>query len=95
MDKAIILQHVEHEGPGRIVPVFRDLGIRTETRHLYRGDAVPDSSDEMGLLVIMGGPMNVSDAGNPQYPFLEKEIELLKKLIAEEEKHLRLVKALR
>jgi GMP synthase (glutamine-hydrolysing) len=82
MDKAIILQHVEHEGPGRIVPVFRDLGIRVETRHLYRGDEVPTEPEEMGLLVVMGGPMNVGDEGNPQFPFLAQEVELLKKMIA-------------
>ena len=36
MSKAILLQHVEFEGPGRILPVFRDFGIPLEVRRLYR-----------------------------------------------------------
>ena len=27
MSRALILQHVPFEGPGRIIPVFRDFGI--------------------------------------------------------------------
>ena len=79
MSKAIILQHVPHEGPGRIVPVFRDFGIQTEVRHLYRGDEVPTDLDEIRVLIVLGGPMNVSDAGQAMYPFLEKEVALLKR----------------
>ena len=82
MSSALILQHVEHEGPGRITPVFRDFGIPTQVRHLYRGDEVPTDLDEIRVLVVMGGPMNVSDAGNSKYPFLAQEIELLKRLVA-------------
>ena len=81
MSKAVILQHVAHEGPGRIVPVFRDFGIPIETRHLYRGDEVPSDLDELRVLVIMGGPMGVSDVGSELYPFLAKEVELLQRMI--------------
>lgn len=79
MSKAIILQHVAHEGPGRIIPVFRDFGIPTEVRHLYRGDEVPTDLDELRVLVVLGGPMGVSDAD--KHPFLQKEIDLLKRLV--------------
>jgi GMP synthase-like glutamine amidotransferase len=81
MSKAIILQHVPHEGPGRIVPVFRDFGIPTEVRHLYKGDEVPTDLDELRVLVVLGGPMGVADIGKPEYPFLEKEAALLKRLV--------------
>lgn len=81
MSKAIILQHVAHEGPGRIVPVFRDFGIPVEVRHLYKGDEVPTDLDELRVLVVMGGPMGVADLGKPAYPFLEREIEVLKRLV--------------
>ena len=82
MSKAIILQHVPHEGPGRIVPIFRDFGISTETRHLYKGDEVPTDLDELRVLVVMGGPMGVKDVGGAQHPFLSKEVELLQRLVA-------------
>jgi GMP synthase (glutamine-hydrolysing) len=81
MSKAVILQHVEHEGPGRIVPVFRDFGIPTEVRHLYRGDEVPSDLEELRLLVVLGGPMGVADIGNEKYPFLAKEVELLARMV--------------
>ena len=82
MSKAIILQHVAYEGPGRIVPVFRDMGIPTELRRLYQGDEVPSDLDELRVLVVLGGPMGVADVGNEKYPYLAKEVELLKRMIA-------------
>lgn len=82
MSRAIILQHVAHEGPGRIVPVFRDFGIPVEVRHLYRGDEVPTDLDELRVLVVMGGPMSVSNIESGKYPFLAQEAELLKRLVA-------------
>lgn len=81
MSKAIVLQHVEAEGPGRIVPVFRDFGISVETRRLYAGDAVPTNLEDIRVLVVMGGPMGVADIGKPEYPFLAPEAELLKRMV--------------
>jgi GMP synthase-like glutamine amidotransferase len=82
MSKAIILQHAEYEGPGRLVPGFRDFGIPTEVRRLYRGDEVPTDLDEVRVLVVLGGPMGVSDIGNEKYPFLAKELDVLKRMVA-------------
>src|SRR4051794_20767417 len=82
MSKDYILQHVEAEGPGRIVPVLRDFGIPVETRKLFRGDEVPADLDELRALIVLGGPMGVGDVGNAErYPFLAKEIELLKRCV--------------
>src|ERR1700677_4426338 len=53
MSKALILQHVAYEGPGRIEPVFRDFGIPTEVRHLYRGDEVPTDLDSVRVLIVL------------------------------------------
>jgi GMP synthase (glutamine-hydrolysing) len=82
MSRAVILQHVPFETPGRIVPALQDFGIPCEIRHLYKGDEVPTDLDPMRLLIVLGGPMSVADVGSPQYPFLAKELELLKRLIA-------------
>ena len=81
MSKAVILQHVAYEGPGRIVPVFRDFGIQTEVRHLYRGDEVPTDLDEIRILVSLGGPMGIGDIGNDKFPFLAKELEVLQRMV--------------
>src|SRR5215213_7912595 len=82
MSKAVILQHVAHEGPGRIIPVFRDFGIQTEVRRLDKGDEVPTDLDEVRVLVVLGGPMAVADVGNAKYPFLAKELETLQRMVA-------------
>jgi GMP synthase-like glutamine amidotransferase len=82
MSNVVILQHVPHEGPGRIVPVFRDYGIRIDHRHLYKGDEVPSDLDEIRALIVLGGPMGVGDIGKPEYPFLAHELALLKRAVA-------------
>jgi GMP synthase-like glutamine amidotransferase len=82
MSKAIILQHVPYEGPGRLISSFRDFGIPTEVRRLDRGDEVPTDLEELRVLVILGGPMGVADAGKSEYPFLNQELDLLKRVIA-------------
>ena len=81
MSKAVVLQHVAHEGPGRIVPVFRDYGMQVEVRRLDRGDEVPMDLDEMRVLVVLGGPMGVADVGSERYPFLAKEVEILTRMV--------------
>jgi GMP synthase-like glutamine amidotransferase len=82
MNTAMILQHVAHEGPGRIVPLFRDFGIPTQLRRLDRGDEVPTDLEEVRVLILLGGPMRVADLADPKYPFLQKEIDVLKRMIA-------------
>jgi GMP synthase-like glutamine amidotransferase len=82
MSRAIILQHVPFETPGRIVPVFRDFGIPCEVRRLFNGDEVPTDLDEVRILVVLGGPMGVGDIGSAKYPFLAAEVETLKRMIA-------------
>src|SRR3954454_4754535 len=81
MSRAVILQHAPYQGPGRVVPVFRDYGIPTEVRHLYNGDEVPTDLDELRVLIVLDGPMAVADVGSEKYPFLAKEVELLKRMV--------------
>jgi GMP synthase (glutamine-hydrolysing) len=81
MSKAILLQHAAHEGPGRIMPIFRDFGIPLEVRHVYRGDEIPTDLDDIRVLISMGGPMSVADLGNPAFAYLDKEVALLKRMV--------------
>ena len=82
MSRAVILQHVEYAGPGRIVPIFRDYGIPTDIRRLWKGDEVPTDLDELRVLVVLGGPMGVKDVGDPKYPFLQTELQTLTRMSA-------------
>src|SRR5690349_10139613 len=77
MKRALVLTHVAHEGPGRIQGALERAGLAVDVRKLYAGDALPVSLDEHAALVVMGGPMGVSDAGSARYPFLTAELELL------------------
>jgi GMP synthase (glutamine-hydrolysing) len=52
-------------------------GLQVERRELFAGAHVPTLADA-DLLVVMGGPMGVSDVGDPRYPFLAPELELLR-----------------
>ncbi len=82
MSRAIVLQHVAFETPGRIVPILRDFGIPIEVRKLYAGDEVPTDLSDLRTLIVLGGPMGVSDIGSDKYPFLSAEVELLQKMVA-------------
>jgi GMP synthase (glutamine-hydrolysing) len=78
MKTAIILQHVEFEGPSRIAPVLVERGYRLDVRALHHGDRVPSHLGGAEVLVVMGGPMGVGDLDNPEWPFLRREVELLR-----------------
>jgi GMP synthase (glutamine-hydrolysing) len=80
--RAVVLQHTPTEGPERVGELLRERGVAIEVRHLYRGDAVPAHVSQGELLVSMGGPMGVGDAGDPRYPFLKPEVALLREAIA-------------
>src|SRR3954447_3956616 len=82
MSRAVILQHVDYAGPGRIVPIFRDFGIPTDIRRLWKGDEVPTDLDELRVLVVLGGPMGVKDVADAKYPFLQTEVQTLQRMIA-------------
>ncbi len=82
MKSAVILQHTPTEGPERIGALLAARGIASETLPVYAGAPVPDIIGPGRLVVVMGGPMGVADAGSPKYPFLAAEIALLRRLIA-------------
>jgi GMP synthase (glutamine-hydrolysing) len=80
--RAIVLQHTATEGPERIGVALRQIGVEIDVRALHAGAAVPADLAPDEMLVVMGGPMGVGDAGDPRYPFLRQEIALLRKLVA-------------
>jgi GMP synthase (glutamine-hydrolysing) len=82
MRRAVILQHVAHEGPERIADALVRAGCTLDRRRLFAGAVVPPTLDGADLLVVMGGPMGVEDVGNPRYPFLAPELELLRAAVA-------------
>jgi GMP synthase (glutamine-hydrolysing) len=84
MRRAIVLEHVVHEGPARVGSALRRAGFELDRRALYAGAAVPTTLDGAELLVVMGGPMGVADVGDARYPFLGAELDLLRAAVARE-----------
>jgi GMP synthase-like glutamine amidotransferase len=84
MKRAIVLKHIEFEGPAAIAELVLQEGYQLEIRSLHRGDDVPWDLRCDELLIVMGGPMGVGDLERPEYPHLRVEVELLKRRIFEE-----------
>jgi GMP synthase (glutamine-hydrolysing) len=81
MKRAIVLQHVPFEGPGRIAEALERVGYDILIRRLCDGDPVPADMAEQEVLVVMGGPMGVNDEDLARYPFLSQELDLLQRSI--------------
>ena len=69
--RAIIIQHEDLEGPGRLAPALRRAGFVLDVRHRR----VARSDENAEVVVVMGGPMGVYDAD--RLPFLREEKALL------------------
>jgi GMP synthase (glutamine-hydrolysing) len=83
MRRAIVVQHVEMEGPGRLAALLAERDLRVDIVEVFAGAAVPRAIGPDELLVVMGGWMGVGDREGPRYPFLNAEIALLERAIAD------------
>src|SRR3990172_6191858 len=75
--RALIIQHVPHEGLGIIGEVLTSFGIGMEFVRVYCGEKVPAELGRGTLLIVLGGPMGVYEA--ERYPFLKDELNLLER----------------
>jgi len=73
-----VLQHVPFEGPGAIADWAEARGVGVDLVRLHLGDPLPRAELVDGL-VVMGGPMSVSD--EERHPFLRDEKRLLRALL--------------
>ena len=74
----VAIQHVSYEDPGLIAQCALRRGIELQLCHPYRGEPLP-SWDEIDGLVVMGGPMGVSDTS--EHPYLTHETELIAAMV--------------
>lgn len=83
MFKAVVLQHADREGPGRIEALLGERRIACEILPVYAGADVPAGlSDDERVLVVMGGSMGVGDIDDPRFPFLRPELALLEQQLS-------------
>ncbi len=70
----VVLQHVEHEGPGLIAEALAADGWAVDVVRPDLGQPMP-AGDSFGGLVALGGPMGVGDTAD--HPWLAAERTLL------------------
>jgi len=75
---ALIIKHVEIEGPGLIEDCLKQEKIPYRIVNLETGARLP-KIDDLSHIVILGGPMNVYE--EDRYPFLKDEDLLIKEAI--------------
>jgi GMP synthase-like glutamine amidotransferase len=74
------LQHVPFEDLGSMEAWFRAHGHSLSVTHLYKDESLPQM-DSFDWLVVMGGPMSVTDLAT--YPWLTNEKAFIKQAIDE------------
>ena len=80
MKRLLVIQNIEREGPGLFSILAERIGFYSKIYCLSRGDKLPEARKD-DLILIMGGPMGVSDINNKKYPWLKAEIKFIKKAI--------------
>ncbi len=78
--RALVVQHVGIEGPGRLEGWLAEGGWVLEVRDVERGDGLPESLGGYDALVVLGGFMSVHD--REQYPHLARTEDLLRQAVA-------------
>lgn len=61
MKPVAIFRHSPTEGPGYFATFLDRAGVPWELVRVDEGEALPASADQLGGLVLMGGPMSVND----------------------------------
>ncbi|MGE3874080.1 MAG: type 1 glutamine amidotransferase [Parvibaculaceae bacterium] len=80
MKRALVLQHMDHDTPGRFLDFFAADGIRPKSVRLWEGQGIPALKD-FDLMFVLGGAMDVWEL--EENPWLAGEIEVIREWVAE------------
>ena len=80
MNRLLVLQHLDREGPGLFSRIAQERGMSLNIFRLDQGDQLPQLL-KGDLLIILGGSMGIKDINNPNYSWLSKEIDLIKEAL--------------
>ena len=79
--QALVIQHVNLEGPGLLTLLLEGAGWHLDVRQMDEPRTrLPEEIDLYKALIILGGPMNVYE--EEKYPYLSKLDFLIKQAIA-------------
>jgi len=76
---ALILQHTLEERGGLFEKILLEQGWALDARPLFSGTPLPDSLEDYGMVLVLGGPMSVND--EKDHPFLKNEIPFIRKAL--------------
>lgn len=83
MKQALVLQHMNHDTPGRFLDLFIEDGIQPRSVRLWEGQTIPPLKD-YDLMFVLGGAMDVWEI--EENPWLEGEIEAIHEWVADRAK---------
>ena len=73
---ALVFSHIPFEDLGSLQPRLRERGFAIETVDVSTAQFPLPQADSCDLLIVLGGPIGVYDAGD--YPFLTSEIKCIR-----------------
>ena len=79
MDEVLVFQHDPFEDLGFFAEVLEKQGASFRTIRLFHGEVPAEDWEKTSALIILGGPMSVSD--EEQYPFLRWEKTIIRAAI--------------
>lgn len=83
MKKALILQHMNHDTPGRFLDYFVEDGIAPHSIRLWEGQSIPALKD-YDLMFVLGGAMDVWELA--ENPWLQGEKQAIREWVADRAK---------
>lgn len=78
--KALVVKHIDCEGPGILGDVLIQGGVELVVRCPYRGEPLPSAAG-YDFLVVLGGPMGVYE--RDRHGFIDAEAELVRRAVAD------------
>ncbi len=78
MKRALILQHMDHDHPGRFADLFAEDGVVPEFVRLFEGQEIPRLKD-YDLMMVLGGAQDTWQVS--EYPWLAGEKEVVREWV--------------
>jgi GMP synthase-like glutamine amidotransferase len=78
--QALVLQHMDHDTPGRFLDFFVADGIQPKTVRLWEGQQIPVLK-HFDLMFVLGGAMDVWEL--EENPWLEGEMQAIREWVTE------------
>jgi GMP synthase-like glutamine amidotransferase len=76
--RALVLQHMDHDTPGRFLDFFVADGIQPKSIRLWEGQQIPPLKD-FDLMFVLGGAMDVWEL--EENPWLEGEMQAIREWV--------------